>query len=72
MCLLYAGTRGHLDKLQTSEIAAFELAYLEHLKANHQQLLADIKKTGILTKDQDQELHNLLTTWIPQSGLKMK
>ena len=72
VCLLYAGTRGHLDKLQTSEIAAFELAYLEHLKANHQQLLADIKKTGILTKDQDQELHNLLTTWIPQSGLKMK
>lgn len=72
VCLLYAGTRGYLDKLQTNQIGAFEIQYLEHLKANHAQLLADIKKTGVLSQAQDEELANLLTTWLPQSGLKMK
>merc|ERR1712226_711029 len=72
VCLLYAGTRGYLDKLQTNQIGAFEIQYLEHLKADHAQLLADIKKTGVLSQAQDEELANLLTTWLPQSGLKMK
>jgi len=61
-----------LDKLQTNQIAAFEVSYLEFLKANHPQLLADIKKTGVLNQAQDDELANVLTTWLPQSGLKMK
>jgi len=35
VCILYAGVRGYLDKILTSEIARFEELYLAHLKGKH-------------------------------------
>ena len=35
VCILYAGVRGYLDKILTSEIARFEELYLAHLKSKH-------------------------------------
>jgi F-type H+-transporting ATPase subunit alpha len=32
VCVLYAGVRGYLDKVATSDIEAFEKAYLEHIR----------------------------------------
>jgi len=30
-CVIYAGVRGYLDKIKTSEIFKFEKLFLEHL-----------------------------------------
>merc|ERR1712183_955056 len=72
VCVLYAGVRGYLDKLATSEIGRFEKLYLEHIRTNHQALIAELRKTGTLSPENDQELASTLEAFIPASGVKMK
>jgi len=43
VAVVYAGVRGYLDKVVTSEIAKFEQKFLEFLRANHPKILDDIK-----------------------------
>jgi len=42
VCVIYAGVRGFLDKLLTSEISKFETKFLQHLKTNFPKLLEGI------------------------------
>ena len=42
------------------------------MKNTHGDLLNDIKKTGKLTKEQDDRIGKILEEWIPQSGITMK
>ena len=72
VCLLYAGVRGFLDKLETSEIGKFETLFLETLKAKHGNVLDSIATHKELTKEADEELNQILTDFIPSAGLKMK
>lgn len=44
VCIVYAGVRGYLDKMVTSEIPKFEEKFLKHLKQNHQGILDRISK----------------------------
>lgn len=44
VCVIYAGVRGFLDKMVTSEIPKFEQKFLEYIKANHSKVLDDIRK----------------------------
>jgi F-type H+-transporting ATPase subunit alpha len=44
VCVIYAGVRGFLDKMVTSEIPKFEQKLLEYIKANHSKVLDDIRK----------------------------
>ena len=41
--VVYAGVRGFLDKVQTSEISKFESKFLDHIKTVHPALLNRIK-----------------------------
>lgn len=41
--VIYAGVRGHLDKMEPSKITKFENAFLQHILSQHQDLLAAIK-----------------------------
>jgi F0F1-type ATP synthase alpha subunit len=43
VCVLYAGVRGYLDQVPTSDIGAFEDAYLEHLRSKHSNVLETIR-----------------------------
>jgi len=72
VCVIFAGVRGFLDKMVTSEILKFEEKFIAHLRANHPKILEDIKKTGELSKQNDSELRAIITQFIPESGLKMK
>merc|ERR1711976_784470 len=72
VCVIFAGSKGYLDKLQTSEIQRFEQLFLEHVRTNHQALLADLKKTGVLSPENDQELASSLEAFIPASGVALK
>jgi len=58
--------------MQTAEIPKFEAKILQHLKANYPTLLNEVKKTGNLTKQQDEELTSILEQFIPNCGLAMK
>lgn len=41
--VIYAGVRGHLDKMEPSKITRFEKAFLQHVLSQHKDLLAAIK-----------------------------
>jgi F-type H+-transporting ATPase subunit alpha len=72
VCVVYAGVRGYLDKVVTSEISKFEQLFLQHLRANHPNILEIIRKTGDLSKETDAELKSIVETFIPESGLALK
>ena len=35
VCVIFAGVRGYLDKMVTSEISKFESKFVAHLRASH-------------------------------------
>jgi F-type H+-transporting ATPase subunit alpha len=72
VCLLYAGVRGFLDKLETSEIGKFEKLFLETLNTKHSNILDSISTHKELKKEIDAELHQILTDFIPTAGFKFK
>jgi len=72
VCVVYAGVRGFLDKVQTSEIPKFETKFLQLIKDNHSKVLDDIRETGKLSQENDDLLKHLLEQFIPEAGLKMK
>jgi F-type H+-transporting ATPase subunit alpha len=43
VCVIYAGVRGYLDKLVTSEIPKFEAKFLQYLRANHPKIIDGIR-----------------------------
>ena len=72
VCVLYAGVKGYLDKVQTADIGKFEALYLDHLKSKHQNLLDTIRNEGQLTDKTNAEIASLLEEFIPSSGLTLK
>lgn len=64
VCIIYAGVRGHLDKLEPTKIVAFEAAFLKHLKASHTDLLEVIRIEGQLSKDTDAKLRKVVIDFI--------
>lgn len=72
VCVVYAGVNGYLDKMETSEIPAFEKKYLEFMRQNHKALMDEINMTGILSDANNKLMGEILLDWLPQSGLKMR
>jgi len=72
VCVLYAGVRGYLDKVQTSEIGRFEQLYVAHIRSKHMNVLDDIRTTKALSQKTDDELKSILEEFIPNAGLAMK
>jgi len=72
VCVIYAGVRGHLDIVKSDQVQQFEKLFLEHLRTNHSALLADIRKTGVLTPEQDEELATSVKAFIPSCGIALK
>ena len=54
VCVLYAGVRGFLDKVQTSEIGKFEKLFLDHLKSKAPQVLDSIRVEKQLNDNNNQ------------------
>ena len=69
VCVLYAGVKGYLDKIATSDISKFEQQYLAHLKSKHSNLLETIRKEGVLSDQSNAEVAAILEDFIPSSGL---
>ena len=56
VCVIYAGVRGYLDKVETKKIGQFETLFIDHLNNSHPEILAEIRKTGALSKDLDSRI----------------
>merc|ERR1711971_959270 len=71
-CVLYAGVRGYLDKIQTTEISRFEKMYLEaiHTKASH--IPTTIRTEGYISDKTEGDLKAFIEEFLPTSGLKLK
>lgn len=72
VCVIFAGVRGYLDKMVTSEISKFEGKFLTHLRESHSSLLAKIRKEGKLEPEDEAKISSILDAFIPGSGCAMK
>jgi F-type H+-transporting ATPase subunit alpha len=66
VCSIYSGTRGHLDKLQVSDVLKFESMLLDKIKTNHQDLLETIRVEGELTDATDEKLKNVVLSTLEE------
>jgi len=64
VAVVYAGVRGHLDKLDPSKVTAFEKAFLQHIRSTHQGLLETIRKESQISEDTDEKLKNIVTSFV--------
>jgi F-type H+-transporting ATPase subunit alpha len=59
-CMIYAGTRGYLDKIKVADVQRYEKELLLNLNADHKDLMAEITKEQALTKDIESKLKSAL------------
>merc|ERR1712110_520286 len=57
VCVIYAGVRGHIDKVDPAKVTDFEKKFLEHVKATNKPLLDSIAKDGNLSEANDKALN---------------
>ncbi|KAI3389434.1 hypothetical protein SNEBB_000324 [Seison nebaliae] len=62
--VIYAGVRGHLDKINPKNVTKFEKAFLAHLRTTQQDLLQSIKKQGEISKEDDEKLKKVVIDFI--------
>lgn len=72
VCVIFAGVRGYLDKMVTSEISKFEGKFIAHLRNTHASLLEKIRKEGKLDPTDESNLNSILDAFIPECGCSMK
>jgi len=70
VCVLFAGVKGYLDKIATSDIGKFEQGYLQFLRSKHQSLLDHIRTQGKLDDKTIGDIRAVIEEFIPASGLK--
>lgn len=62
--VIYAGVKGHLDKIDPSRITQFEAEFLDHVKGHQQEMLTQIRKDGQITEATDAKLKEVVTTFL--------
>jgi F-type H+-transporting ATPase subunit alpha len=65
VAVIYAGTRGYLDKLPVNKIAAFSEALLSKLKTSHAGFLEGVRTKKALTPELETELKEALDAVVP-------
>ena len=61
---IFAGVRGYVDDLPTTEITRFELALLDEVRAKGEDILAAIRNDKQLTPETDEKLSNFLANFV--------
>uniref|UniRef100_A0A8C5M1I4 ATP synthase subunit alpha n=1 Tax=Leptobrachium leishanense TaxID=445787 RepID=A0A8C5M1I4_9ANUR len=62
--VIYAGVRGHLDKMDPSKITKFENAFLAHVKSQHQELLATVRTDGKISEQTDAKMKEVVLNFL--------
>jgi F-type H+-transporting ATPase subunit alpha len=62
--VVFAGVRGFLDKMEPSLITKFETAFLPFVKANHQDILDDIRTKSAISKETEEKLSTIVKKFV--------
>jgi F-type H+-transporting ATPase subunit alpha len=66
VAVIYAGTRGYLDRIPTNQVGAFEQALLGRLRGQQSGLLDGIRQAKALTPDLETQLKAVLEDAVQQ------
>ena len=61
VCVIYAGTRGYLDKVAVNEVGRFEREFLSLLRGKHVDLLTAIREKKALSAELEEQLKSIVT-----------
>jgi len=64
VAVIYAGVRGHLDKMDPSKITRFEQAFLSHIRGTQQELLKNIYEEGQISEANDAKLKQIVIDFL--------
>ena len=70
VCVLYAGARGHLDKIPTADIGAFEQVYLDHIRTKHSNILETIRTELAISDKLDADMKTMIEEFLPTCGFQ--
>ena len=57
---IFAGVRGYLDGVETTDVTRFEQSYLSEVRTNASDVLEDIRESGTLSEKSEQKLSEIL------------
>jgi len=64
VAVIYAGVRGHLDKLDPARVTAFEEAFADHVRTAHSALLDTIRKDGAISEASEAKLKEIAVAFM--------
>ena len=64
VAVIFAGVRGHLDKVDPSRIVTFEREFLAHLRTTQQDLLKSIRDEGKISESTEAKLKQVVTNFL--------
>jgi F-type H+-transporting ATPase subunit alpha len=62
--VIFAGTRGYLDKIATAKVQEFEAEFLRHMHARHEDLLTTIRTEQKLSEGTEAKLTGILDEFV--------
>ncbi|KAG2182459.1 hypothetical protein INT43_007389 [Umbelopsis isabellina] len=57
--IVFAGVNGYLDKLPVGKIVEWEKDFVQYVKANHNDVLEEIRSKGVLSKELENKLREV-------------
>jgi F-type H+-transporting ATPase subunit alpha len=64
VAVVFAGVRGHLDKVDPSRITTFEKEFLAHLRTSQQEVLKTIREAGKIEPNTEAQLKKIVTDFL--------
>ncbi|MCQ8185792.1 F0F1 ATP synthase subunit alpha [Parvularcula maris] len=62
--VIFAGTRGFLDRIETSKVQEFEAEFLRHMHSQHSDVLTTIRTEKKLSDEMDKKLTDILESFV--------
>ena len=60
VCVIFAGVRGYLDKIEKNRVGDFEKELLRHIQSDHSAILTTIRESGKLDDETEKKLTEVL------------
>jgi F-type H+-transporting ATPase subunit alpha len=68
--IIYTAVNNYLKDVPKEDVQNFEKKFLEYLKTSHSEILESIRNEKILSKDIEEKLKNVLTSFISEEFKK--
>jgi F-type H+-transporting ATPase subunit alpha len=61
--VIYAGTRGYLDKVKKELVVTWEQKFLEYMAVNGKEIMSSIQKEAKIVEDTEKSLKQMITNF---------